>query len=502
MAHTRGATVFRLGRAFDAETFKKVLEDAGYTQTALAETLGISCAHERQDLEVVYRRAGTDNPYHILVRLFWLGRAVPEAALHEKLPDLNVEELHAIGLLDRRNGVVQANARLGPYHELLVASDFDPGIHRNLPPDHVLGVSAASVTLASLTVRRKIERALDLGTGAGIQALLAARHADHVTGTDTNPRALNFARFNALLNGTNGVEWREGSLYEPVADRQFDLIVCNPPFVISPESRFAFRDTDLPGDAVSEQVVRGAGPRLTEGGFACILFNWHHQDDDDLEVRPRTWVAGRGCDTLLVCFRSLDPLAYAADWLQTSVGKGAPEYGRYLDEWMAYYDELGIRRISAGTLIMRRRDTQKNWFRAHSIGTGCCTGSANGQIERIFAAEDLLQGLDDDRDLLECRLLFDKHHRLEHQLSVEDGRWVVRAERLCASEGLPFAGNADVYIAKLLAGCDGRRTLRELIAEVGDYVKTDSEKLMAGCLTVVRRLMQSGFLSPADNIRG
>jgi hypothetical protein len=86
-------------------------------------------------------------------------------------------------------------------------------------------------------------------------------------------------------------------------------------------------------------------------------------------------------------------------------------------------------------------------------------------------------------------------------LSVEDGRWVVRAERLCASEGLPFAGNADAYIAKLLAGCDGRRTLRELVAEVGESVKTDSEKLTAGCLTVVRKLMQSGFLSSADNAR-
>jgi methylase of polypeptide subunit release factors len=501
MAESSKATVFCLDRPFDDVTFKKVLEDAGYTQTALAETLGISCAHERQDLEVVCRRAGTDSPYHVLVRLFWLGRAVPEAALHEALPGLNVEELHAVGLLNHRNGVVQANARLGPYHELLVAGDFEPGIHRNLPPDHVLGVSAASMTLASLTVRRKIKRALDLGTGAGIQAFLTARHADHVTATDTNPRALNFARFNALLNGINDIEWREGNLYEPAADRQFDLIVCNPPFVISPESRFAFRDAGLPGDAVSEQVVRGAGPRLTEGGFASILFNWHHQDDDDLETRPRAWVAGSGCDTLLVCFKSMDSLTYAADWLQTSIGRSTPEYGRCLDEWMAYYHEMGIRRISAGIVIMRRRDTQKNWFRAHSVGTGRCTGSAGRQIERIFAAEDLLQSLDDDRRLLEHRLLFDEHHRLEHQLSVEDGRWVVRAERLCASEGLPFAGNADAYIAKLLAGCDGRRTLRELVAEVGESVKTDSEKLTAGCLTVVRKLMQSGFLSSADNAR-
>ncbi len=80
-------------RPLEGNTFKKVLSDAGYSQTALAETLGISCAHERQDAEVVYRRVRTDSPYNILVRLFWLGRAVSESVLHEKLPGLNVEEL-------------------------------------------------------------------------------------------------------------------------------------------------------------------------------------------------------------------------------------------------------------------------------------------------------------------------------------------------------------------------------------------------------------------------
>jgi len=490
-------TVFHLDRSLDGETFKKVLADAGYSQTALAETLGISCAHERQDVEVVYRRVRTDSPYNILVRLFWLGRAVSESVLHEKLPGLNVEELVGTGLLNSQDGMFRSAAKLTPYHELLLVSDFAPEIHRELSADHVLGVGAASLTLKSLTVRRKVKTALDIGTGAGIQAFLAERHADHVIGTDTNPRALNFARFNAKLNGIDGIEWREGSLYEPVAEQKFDLLVSNPPYVISPESRFVFRDANLPGDAVSEQVVRGAGQRLSEGGFACILFNWHHQDETDWDSRPKSWMSNTGCDGWLICFKSTDPLTYAADWLRTSVGQSSTEYGRCLDEWMAYYEQMGINQISAGGIIMRRRSQQPNWFRAHSIDKGRCPGSCGDQIERIFAAEDLLQTITDDRQLLEQRFLFDEHHRLEHQLAVRDGCWAVNSEHLYASEGIPFAGNMDMYIANLLAGCDGRRTLRELIEAVADRMQTNPETVGPACLATVRKLMQAGFLSSA-----
>jgi len=257
-----------------------------------------------------------------------------------------------------------------------------------------------------------------------------------------------------------------------------------------------FRDTDLPGDAISEQVVRGAGQMLNEGGFACILLNWHHRDGADWDQRPQSWVSNSGCDGWLICFKSTDPLTYAADWLRTGTGQDSAAYAKHLDRWMAYYQQMKIQLISAGALVMRKRSIQKNWFRAHAIDKGRCAGSAGDQIERIFAAEDLLQSIDNDSHLLDCCLLLDDHHRLEHQLGVENGRWVVQAEHIFASEGVPFAGKVDMHIANLLAGCDGRRTLHELIAVMAHRLQADPEKLKPACLTVVRKLMQAGFLSP------
>ena len=62
MAKTNSGVAFCLDRPFDGRTFKKVLADAGYSQTELAKTLGLSSPHEHPDVEVMHRRVRTDSP--------------------------------------------------------------------------------------------------------------------------------------------------------------------------------------------------------------------------------------------------------------------------------------------------------------------------------------------------------------------------------------------------------------------------------------------------------
>ena len=83
--------------------------------------------------------------------------------------------------------------------------------------------------------------------------------------TDVNERALAFAEFNCALNGVENVEFRSGSLLEPVLGERFGLVVANPPYVISPGLDVVFRDSGMERDAVSETVVRGM-PDLLEAG--------------------------------------------------------------------------------------------------------------------------------------------------------------------------------------------------------------------------------------------
>ena len=89
---------------------------------------------------------------------------------------------------------------------------------------------------------------LDLGTGSGMLALLAAPYAETVVATDKNERAIAFTRFNARLNRIATSAVLVGRPVRTRGEEQFQLVLCNPPFVISPTQRFLFRDSGERGD--------------------------------------------------------------------------------------------------------------------------------------------------------------------------------------------------------------------------------------------------------------
>ena len=59
--------------------------------------------------------------------------------------------------------------------------------------------------------------------------------------------------------------------------------------MVSPDTRYAFRDGGLPADGFYEQLVRQAPDHLAEGGFAHLLISWLLQGEDR-ERRPRSWL--------------------------------------------------------------------------------------------------------------------------------------------------------------------------------------------------------------------
>lgn len=200
--------------------------------------------------EPILRALGArDDALATLGRLWVLGMSQPTDAVAAALPRLGVTGAVALGLARVDGETVHPEALIRPQSfvdadgvgEWWIASDLDEiALGASLPADHVLGVGGASRTLAELIVPAPVARALDLGTGCGIQALLVSRHADEVIATDISARALAFAELNAQLNGVHNIEFRLGSLFEPVVGEAFDLVVSNPPFVITP------RATDVP----------------------------------------------------------------------------------------------------------------------------------------------------------------------------------------------------------------------------------------------------------------
>jgi HemK-related putative methylase len=113
---------------------------------------------------------------------------------------------------------------------------------------------------------------LDLGTGSGVCALFAARHARRVVATDINPECVRCAAVNALLNRLDGrIDVRHGDLFGPVGGERFDLVLFNPPFLAGPprDARdAAWRSSDLP-----HRFAAGLAAHLKPRGVALVLLS-------------------------------------------------------------------------------------------------------------------------------------------------------------------------------------------------------------------------------------
>jgi methylase of polypeptide subunit release factors len=447
----------------------KQLQEVGLNEAALAEIVGPASSGE--DVPLVLNRYRTGDPRAALVRLFVLGDPVAR----DLLP-VSADALADAGLVELDGETATARFRLAPFAGLLVAHDGSgAGV------DQVTGVNAASRTLATLTVRRPVERALEIGTGSGVQALLCARHAETVVATDVNVRALEYTEIGARLNGLP-LELRQGSLFEPVEGETFDLVVANPPFVISPDHDFLFRDSGLPGDSICREVVRGAAAHLRPGGFATVLCNWICRNPTEPWETLVEWVDGLECDALLVSHGTADPFHYASRWNEP-VRSDPERYAAAVGRWLDYYERETIAAIGFGAVILRGRQGQ-GWVRGLAAQIPAL-GSAGDHILRLFAATDHLGALEHEEALLDERFALVRGHRLDQTL-VYTGEYDVAGVSMSLAAGVGLVGSIEPEALPLLFALTPDQPLREIAAQSG----VDP----ALALVAVRRLYELGLI--------
>lgn len=465
---------------------RSFLDDSGFGAVGVRDLLHSGDRLRSSPLELplhLRRLAQAESPLATLTELFVLGGTVPRERAERHLAPIGLEALAALGLVAVDDGVL-ATVRIVPHDELLLASDL-PGGKRL---DHVAAAHRPSATLAHLTVRTPVGRALDVGTGNGVQALLLASHADRVVATDVNERALAFAEFNAALNGFENIEFRAGSFLEPVAGERFDLVVANPPYVVSPETEYLFRDSGLGRDRVSEQLVRGLPGLLDEGAFATVMVSWIDGGEDP--PRPATWLADSGCDGFILHSPLEEALASAAAWNRDA---GSPEeYRVRLDRWADYYRDEGIEQLGYGAIVLRRREGV-NWVRALEL-PGNPLSPASTHILRLFAAQGFLDGRP---ELLDARFEFAPGVHLEQELDPREGGWVVQETTLAATDGLAFRVGLDPNAARIVTALRPDRSLGDVFAIVAADIDADVDAVRLAGSELVRRLLQLGLVTPA-----
>ena len=474
-----------------AESLGSALRGIGYSESGVHQLLGEeSFSIGEEDAPAEERRLGRGR-LSTVVRLFFLQRPVGREEAVETLGREGVDALQATGLAEIGREVVP-RVRILPIDRFLVTADgFAQG---DDPSDYVAVYTPTSRLCDSFTPRARVARALDVGTGSGVHALLAAAHAEHVVATDVNPRAIAFTELNAALNGVTNVECRSGSLFEPVAGETFDLITCNAPYVVSPESRWAYRDSGFRADEVSERVVREAAARLRDGGYATLIVSWLAEDEDAPDERAFEWIADSGCDGWILPGWNADPLGHAKTW--NSQLAGDPDAFRCaLDEWTAYFDELGVRWISEGAVLLHKR-AGGGEVRVDPIEPDEVE-EADEQIRRAFAMRARLARLETDDELLDLPMSLELACVLESELEPDAGGSAVVEARIRLSEGTSSDLEVAPGVLDVIASLDGRRPLRELIGAAAKRRELSAAKhsqLERDTLEAVRELLQIGAL--------
>ncbi|WP_264029418.1 methyltransferase [Cellulosimicrobium sp. SH8] len=519
-----GLTPAELGAA--AATLRADLAAAGFTVDGVERVLGpVASAALHREQAVPARRAlrgRDDDPTAALAALFLLGDDVPRAALDAALGSTGVDGARRLGLVEAAGAAdddaVRAVVDLRPY----AASDAAGPVtwwlssdlgelatgHR-LAPDHVLGAGGASLTLAQVTVRTPVGRVLDLGTGCGIQALHAARHAGSVVGTDISRRALGFAAFNAAVNtAASGapIELRAGSMLEPVAGERFDLVVSNPPFVITPRGggggvdalpAYEYRDGGRAGDDVVRDLVTGVGAVLAPGGVAQLLGNWEHRRGVPWDERVGAWLDEAGLDGWVVQREVQDPAEYAETWIRDGGTTPEREPGAWAAAYDAWLDDFAARDVEAvgfGIVTLRRPlDGDRPTLRRLEERTGPVRQPLGGHLAAALAAHDWLTARD-DAALGGARLAVapDVTEERFHTPGAPDPTVVL----LRQGDGFGRAVQASTGLAALVGASDGELTVGQLVGAIAALFEVPAEDLAGELLPTVRGLVRDGFLTP------
>lgn len=490
--------MLKLPATDDARRLREFLADAGYSHKKFLETPALRELPVRSgNSQVLLERTAEPTVLNVLLRWFFLGLPVAATTVRACLPAPILQILLDCGLIRAEGDGFVANVMLTPCDDFYFAAD--PAARMQSPESHdiVLWPNPTTRLLQMFAVRRPSRATLDLGAGCGIVGILAAPFSGHVTATDLNPRAGEFTLFNARLNGIEQVEYLTGDTFEPVAGRQFDLILANPPFFITPTSGQMYCETDMDLDQYCRKVVREAGRHLNEGGFFQAVMEWVQVSGQTWQERLSEWLDGTGCDAWVLRSYVRDAAGYARERIRETLPHES--YSEKLESWTDYYRQRGVEEIHGGILAMRRR-SGRNWLRLE--GTAVEASAPFGDLVlETFETQDILNEQPGGAALLGMYPRLPEDARLDHSYRISGGKWVAESLNIRLSGAAPAHSAVQQEVAGFLSRCDGSRTLGELADELASKVRVNVEDARAQCCNVVRTLADRRILHLSHKVR-
>jgi SAM-dependent methyltransferase len=434
-----------------------------------------------------------------LIYLFVLGESLPAADAQSFFP-LPVWEAFGQSRLIQPDPAdanrCLATVALYPIRDLFIVSD------RWSNPDHSPRLMFPDIVYPALTKSAKqfidftsfapCEDFLELCAGTAPAALLASRSAKNIWATDIAERSIDFAKFNAALNGVRNVTFAQGDLYQPVEGRTFDRIAAHPPYVPVLKPAEIFYGGGEVGEEITKRIINELPARLKPGGRLYCRTMGTERPGHPFEQRIREWLGEKHVDFDVALFSRLilEPRQFA---LEETINKngGREEFA----QWEKMFAKNDVHELVIGIVIVQRHVDQRPSFTIRRT-IGSATPAA--ALEWAMSWEAELQTEGADRRLLEAKLSANPGTEIIVRHILRDGE--ISPENFTLSIESPFATDckAQPWMALLLPRCDGKTKVSDLFAMAKQNGWVVPETPAEEFSRLLATLISGGFLQTED----
>lgn len=486
------------------------LHACNYTELGLLQLLGegayLALGRE-QTVPAERAIANNHTPLASVVKLFCLGQTVSFADAAAAFSAVGVSALISLGLLVQSDGCLRATAQLVPAYlggiERWLISDFGQKVTKcALGGDHVMGFGGASKTLAKLMLRAPMQRVLDLGTGSGVLALALSPTSKQVVASDISLKALRYATLNAALNDC-ALELVAGSLLEPFVGQKFDLIVSNPPFVISPANdplpKYTYRSVNRAGDELLRGLLGELPNYLQPGGVAQLLGNWEINATESWQERleksfqeANNW---DGIDIWVIQRQVLSVEEYCETRLRDAgINElvDAELWKRAYESRLDDFASRGVTQVGFGYVTIRKPSQERSTFQRFEELTHPLSGDLSDAVAYLLNQVELHYPFT-TQQFLDSKLLLssDVTEVRDYTPGQGDPRTIKYTQQL----GFQRTLKASTGLATIMGACDGELTLQQILGGAAFLLDVDATDLAVEVIPQLSDLILDGFLS-------